>query len=334
MKTASVKHQYIAILLVTLSGLTGCTGSRTFHDYARAGDTVAVAAGWAHDLQRENIEVTITDNNNTVTTYTPGTAAHDSAVRASINFYPDPVSSLILSDRLDQDITPSSRLYAQLINQESTFNDRDWWETVIFIDLPEPMALGQATITITDVNGPGTETATSVLDIVPDETGDTTNIGTGGNRNIFAANLGSTPFTVEDAHFQGMERADHYVVHISKAPESVLPHAIQVELTHAPDEVNGGSGTPYVINPIGHIKNLSWAQTGTSGTALRVIITPARDGEIRTMADFKFYVAGGVTGLDVVDQDTLDGQADLDVLAFDIDGNPITGITATVATGS
>jgi hypothetical protein len=58
---------------------------------------------------------------------------------------------------------------------------------------------------------------------------------------------------------------------------------------------------------------------------------PTKDGEIATMNDFKFYVAGGVTGLSVVDQDTLD--QDLDVLAFDSNGEPIADeVTAVVTT--
>lgn len=301
--------------------LAGCTGVRTFHDHARAGDTIAVAAGWAHHLQRGNIEVTIVDREGNPTTYTPGQPGYE-AVRGSINFYPDPVSGLVLSDRLGTDVTPFGSLYSDLVNQEATGDDRDWWETVVFVDLPDPMALGDATVTVSDLGTPPLETVSSIVTIVPNEF----NLGEGGTPNIFRAKLpGLAQFNLIDEHFQSMERTSHYVVSVAG---STVPHAIQVDLTHDPDEAHGGTGTPYVVNPIGHIKNLSWAQTGTSGTDLRVIITPARDGEITNMNDFKFYVAGGINGLTVVDQDA--GDPDIDVQAFDANGNTLDPVTEQV----
>ena len=314
-----IEKNRIIILIGLVYLLAGCTGARTLHDFARAGDTVLVAAGWAHHLQRSNIQVTVTDSNNMVTTYPPG----DPAVRASINLYPDPVSSLVLSDRLDQDITISSRTYAQLINQQSTNNDRDWWETTVFVDLPDPMGLGNATVTVTDVTTGSNESASSVVTIVPDSSG----IGTGGTPNSFAAKLGAFDFNLSDAHFLSMERATHFVISFSGV---TVPQAMQIDLSHNPDAAHGGAGTPYVVNAIGNIRNVAWSATGASGTGLRVIITPTRDNEITTLNDFKLYVAGGITGLTVVDQDTL--AAGLNVLAFDANGNPISDtITATVS---
>ena len=123
---------------------SGCTGLRTFHDHARAGDTVAVAAGRALYLQRGNIEVTVTDSAGTVTTYTPGQAGYD-AVKASVNLYPDPLSSLVVSDRIGKALTPFALDYSSAINF-TTGDNRDWWETVVFVNLPDPMALGDASI--------------------------------------------------------------------------------------------------------------------------------------------------------------------------------------------
>jgi hypothetical protein len=325
MTNRSTKTLFLIMLIGALASI-GCTGSRTFHEYARAGDTVAVGAGWAHHMQRGNIEVTITDAGNNTTTYTPGQPGYE-AVRGSINFYPDPVSGLVLSERLNADVTPSARTYSDLIKSESTSNDLDWWETVVFVDLPSQMALGEATVVITDIVSPANETTSATLTIVPDENG----LGQGGTPNSFLARLNDVPplfeFNVADSHFQSMERVDHYVVTFSG---NTIPQAIQVELTHDPDAAHSGSGTPYVVNPIGDVKNLSWSQTGTNGTDLRVIMIPARDGSVATMNDFKFYVAGGVTGLAVVDQDTND-PGDFDVLAFDGNGNPIADVTATIA---
>ena len=302
--------------------LGGCTGARTFHDYARAGDTVAVAAGWTHHMQRGNIEVTITDSLGATTTYTPGQPGYE-AVRASVNFYPDPVSSLVLSDMIQEDVTQSSKLYALLVNQESTNYDRDWWETVIFVDLPDPMALGDATVEIVDLTSAAMETVSSVFTIVPDDTGS----GTGGTPNPFKSKIGPTiQFEMYDIHMQALERADHYVVSFSGV---TVPHAIQVEFTHNVDQAHGGTGTPFVVDPVGHIKNLSWAPIGTAGTDLRVIMTPAMGSGVFTMNDFKFYVAGGILNLAAIDQDP--GDSDIDVLAFDINGDPLTDeVVATV----
>jgi len=316
--TFSNKNHLVAFILILAHLLTSCTGARSFHDYARAGDTVAVAAGWAHHLKRANIQVTVTDSNGTVTTYAPG----DPAIRASINLYPDPVSSLVLSDRLNQDITPASRTYAQLINQQSTGNDRDWWETTIFIDLPDPMALGDATITATDINTGSKETASSVVTIVPDNTG----VGTGGTPASFMAKLGAFNFNLSDAHFLSMERVPHYVVSFSGI---TVPQAIQIDLSHNPDQAHGGTGTPYVVNAIGNIRNVNWSTVGGTGTNLRVIITPTRTGEITTFNDFKFYIAGGIGGLTAIDQDPV--ASGLNVLAFDANGNLLPDpVTATI----
>ena len=295
----------VAVIIV----LGGCAGGKTFNNYARQGDTVAVATGWNHEFQRDNVEVTITDNDSppTVTTYT----APNDAIRGSVNFYPDPVSGMVMSERLNADISTSGKTYSDLVNQQSTGGDRDWWQTVLFIDLPGAMATGPATITIRDLTngalGAAIETAESTVEIVA---------GTGAP-NVFNATLGFAEFDMQGSHFEALERVDHFVVEFSGA---TIPEAIQVDLTHDPDESTGGTGTPYVINPTGTVKGLSWASTGVSGTDLRVIMTPTNDGEISDIKDFKFYVAGGVVNVAV------NGA----VQAFDANGSPVAGIIANV----
>ena len=295
----------VAVIIV----LGGCAGGKTFNNYARQGDTVAVATGWNHEFQRDNVEVTITDNDSppTVTTYT----APNDAIRGSVNFYPDPVSGMVMSERLNADISTSGKTYSDLVNSQSTGGDRDWWQTVLFIDLPSEMATGPATITIRDLTngalGAAIETAESMVEIVA---------GTGAP-NVFNATLGVAEFDMQGSHFEALERVDHFVVEFSGA---TIPEAIQVDLTHDPDESTGGTGTPYVINPTGTVKGLSWASTGVSGTDLRVIMTPTNDGEISDIKDFKFYVAGGVVNVAV------NGA----VQAFDANGSPVAGIIANV----
>jgi hypothetical protein len=86
---------------------------------------------------------------------------------------------------------------------------------------------------------------------------------------------------------------------------------------------NLGVGRAYVVNPIGYIKNASWTDDGTN---MKVILLPVRDGEITTMEDFKFYVAGGITGL----QFASGGTSLVGAQAFDIDGNPVFGVNVTI----
>lgn len=285
--------------------LIGCAGTKTFHEAARAGDTIAVAAGWNHHFQRDNITVTVTDNAGTPTVYPAG----DPKVRASINFYPDPLSSLVVSPATNQDLTPSARTYASLINVNSTANDLDWWETVVFVDLPDPMALGQATVTIDSVTGG--ETATSFLDIVPDEN----NQGTGGRPNTFAGSIGPVTFDLNNFQMQSMERVDHYTVSVTGA---TIPAAIELDFTRTT-----GVGQAYVVNPLGHKKSAVWSDDGTN---LKVILMPARDGNVTDMKDYKFYVAGGITGL----QFAGGGTTLLGAQAFDINGAPVAGVDATI----
>lgn len=110
-----------------------------------------------------------------------------------------------------------------------------------------------------------------------------------------------------------MERVAHFTVGFSG---STIPVAIQLDLSHDPDVDHGGSGRPYVINPRGDIKNVMWSDTGT---AMRVLMTPAKMQPLSSFSDYKFYVAGGITNLNIVD-----------LKAVDINGNDVAGVTATV----
>jgi len=86
---------------------------------------------------------------------------------------------------------------------------------------------------------------------------------------------------------------------------------VQMEFTH-----DSGVGKAYVVEPISGVKNISWTDDGTN---LRVVILPAEETSVRTIEDFKFYVAGGVTNL-----------AAVNTQAFDINGGGVTGVSPTV----
>lgn len=283
----------VFLFIVTIGFLSGCMGARTFHEYARAGDTVAVAAGWKQKFSRDSITVTITPSSGVPVVYAP----NNPAVRAVVNMYPDPVSSLVVSTESGQDLTPYAQTYGSMVTGNLTKGEKDWWQTTVFINLPSTLPLGTATI---DISNPSGETVSSTVDIVA---------GTG-SPNSFYTSLG--PLNVNQ--LASMERVAHYT--ISFAGNSI-PYAIQLDLSHSPDVDRGGTGRAYVINPRGDLKNVTWSDTGTS---LRAIIMPAKGQALSTIKDYKFYVAGGITGLQVVN-----------VKAFDINGNPVAGVTASIA---
>jgi hypothetical protein len=280
-----------AFLLLTL--LSGCVGSRTFHDLARAGDTVAVAAGWKHHYTRDNITVSITPSSGSTIVLPP----NDPAVRAVINLYPDPVSSLVLSQETGQDLTPSAQTYAGLVNSSYTRGDKDWWQTSVFIDLPTTLPVGVAYI---EIDNPQGEYVYSEVEIVEGD----------GQPNTFQATFGS----LSSNQMATMERVGHYTIRFSGA---TIPFAIQIDLTHDPDVDHGGAGRAHVANPRGDLKGVAWKDDGSN---MRVILTPAKRSVLGNMKEFKFYVAGGVTDLQVVN-----------VKAVDLNGNPVAGITASIA---
>lgn len=285
----------ITLLIVAglmVGALTGCAGSRTFSEVARAGDTVALPAGWKHKFSRDNITVTITPPVGSAIVYGP----NHSSVRASINFYPDPVSSIMVSRQTNQDLTDGARTYAQTLSQ-FTGTGTDWWQTTVFIDLPISLPVGKTSIRISNPEG---ETVTTTVDIV--------------NGAGVPAQMASNPGGPLNVHqLASLERVDYNTVNFSG---STIPFAIEVNLAHFPDVDHGGVGRAGVINPRGEIKNLHWNGTGSD---IRVVLLPANQQPLTNMVDFKFFVAGGITNLMVVD-----------VKAFDINGNPVTGVTASL----
>ncbi len=283
----------LMLLLSWFLVLGGCAGARTFHELARAGDTVVVAAGRMTNYSRNNITVTITPSSGDPIVYAP----NNPAVRAVINLYPDPVSSLLVSMATDQDLTPYAQTYGSIVIGNVPNNEHDWWTTSVFVDLPTNLPTGTTWIEITN---PAGEYTYSSLDIVSGA----------GTPNKFNAQING-PLSLNQ--IASMERVTHFTVGFNG---STTPFAIQVDLTHSPDVDHGGSGRAYVVNPRGDLKNVTWTDTGTS---MRVIILPAKSQALGNIHDYKFYVAGGITNLTV-----------LNVKAVDINGNNVTGVTATV----
>lgn len=283
-----IPYLVLAAFLVTLSG---CSSVQSFPERVRAGETVAIAAGWKHYFSRGNIAVTITPEAGVPLILRP------EDIRASINLYPDPLSSLVLSQGTGSDVSLFSKSYGDVINGGFTGGDRDWWQTTVFVNIPPSTPVGNAVLTISNPEGESVSVTVNV-------------VGSGGMPALFdAALLGP----MNDIHLTTLERVDHYVVSFDG---SVVPYAVQLDLSYS--NLSG-----YVINPKGDIKNISWAD---NAGRYRVILSPANQRGFRVLSDLKFYVAvtSGTRGLASVTTvpDSL--------LAFDRNGNPVTGISANV----
>ena len=295
---------YVLLPLLLTWILSGCTGVQTFSQIARPGDTVALTIDWQPNLTRQDVTIRITDSSYN----TMDILGTDPAVRAWINTYPDPISKTVVGRETAQSFGIQASAWGIGIDSE-TGGDKDWFDTFVLLDLPSSLNAGAATIDV----------LTSGVSILPQPVSVEILPSTGSSYTFNTAEWG--PLTSNQIH--SMERANHYVVTFSG---SAVPAAIQVDFTHDPDRDNAGTGQAYVVHPRGDIKSIAW---GDNGTALRVILTPswhktAEDAaatslNVETLEWFKFYVAGGITGLQVAA-----------VHAYDINGNDIEGLSATI----
>lgn len=288
----------LIVVTALISGIliSGCSGRDAMNDYALAGQTVALAAGWQKDFNKKNIEITITPSAGADIVIPAG----DPAIRASVNMYVDPVSSAVVSREVGKNQTFNANIYAALING-ITNGDKDWYQTTILLDLPSILPTGTTSITITNTQG---DSVTSLVEIIP-------GVGT---PHTFTADSSTQ---VNNLMFLSLQRTTNYEIAFDTTNE--IPHAIEVKLLHNPDIDNGGTGKAFAVNPLGYKKNLSWNDDGTKMTA---ILLPAASGKaFDHMHDFKFYVAGKIDNL------TIDS-----VQAYNENGDSVNGvISATIS---
>jgi hypothetical protein len=297
------------LILLLLLWIAACVGTQTFTPIARPGDTVALAVG-RQNLFHENLTVTITPSSGPSVTYSP----NDSRVRGIINLYPDPSSGLVVGSSTNQDLGNNDNGIGSAI-QNLVTRDSEWWQTMILLDLPSTLPIGSATVSFVDSAGARIGPATvQVLS------------GTG-NSNLFNVYLspgggGSTDFLSNyPGGLSSMETSARYKVtfntYLNANGAEVIPHSLQVEFTRTP-----GVGVPYVVNPRDDIKNVVWTDDGTN---LKVMVTPtngqtlSRLGKTGNMPRFRFYIAGGITGL-----------TQTNLKAYDVNGNPMSGVTANI----
>lgn len=283
----------LTVIFISIIVLSACSGIKTFNDYSRAGDTVSIAAGWKQNFHKNNITITITPSIGPEIIIPP----NDSAIRAVLNMYPDPVSSLIISREIGSNLTPNSLLYGNIASSNTSF-DKEWYQTIILLDLPVTLPTGTTLIDIASTQG---DTASSTVEIIN---------GTGSAHSFTADSSTSINFNM----FKALERTTNYVVDFTS---TTIPHAIEINLAHDPDANNGGVGKAFVVNHLGYKKNTSWHDDGFT---LKAILYPASNMIIDHINDYKFYVAGKIENLSIVN-----------VQGFDINGNPIPNISATLS---
>ncbi len=292
-----MKTRNLFILMTIIVGflVTGCTGLQTFTTAARPGDTIALTMGWNQELSRDDLTVTITPAIGDPVTYLPG----NPAVRALINLHPDPISRLIV-ERETGDFSDNGYFYSVLMENTVTGPDKDFFQKVLLMDLPSGIASGTAAVSFSSSGGESLPS--QYVEILS---------GTG-TRNNFQIQEGLSPTLGQQLVLA--ERASHYTVSFSG---TVVPHAIQVDLTHDADESLGGTGVPYVVSTRGaDKKGAYWSDDGSS---MRVILIP-NNSALGDLVNFKFYIAGGLQNLQVAS-----------VSAYDIDGNPVSGVNAAVS---
>jgi hypothetical protein len=296
------------LLLASLI-ISGCSGLQAFSKSVQAGDTVAIAIH-RRDIRKPDATIVIRD----WTGYEQSFPGNDPRVRGWINVYPDPVSRLVVGRESNEPFATSAAAFGYGLENQTTSGsavEKDWYETIIQLDLPGDLAVGLATI---DVQVAG-------VSILPQPV--SVNILPGaGSPHPYEIFEGAP---IADAQFTNMERAPHYTVTFSG---TTVPQAIQVDFSHDPDRENGGVGQAYVVNPRGDVNNIAWTDDGVN---LRVIILPAWykttediDAEWfndRNIGWFKFYVAGKITNLQLTG-----------VSAYDADGGTVSGVSATIET--
>lgn len=268
--------------------VAGCSSNTTFPVAARPGDSIMLPIGWRTNVTRDNLTVTFqAAAGGATTTYAPS----DPNVRAVLKLYPDPVSRLVVGTETQQGFGTNAAQYGNLLNDRVTNQDRDWWQSVVYLDIPRVLSAGRTLVTLSTPQGRVGDPIT--IDILS---------GVGSASDGGASSL----FSGQDATkiFQSLERADHKTVSFVG---KTIPHSIQIEFSHTP-----GVGRPWLVNPRGDIKNITWSAAGATITAL---LTPTHGFTLDYLTDFKFYVAGGLADLKVTR-----------IRAYDLSGKPLTDI--------
>lgn len=289
------------ILLPLFTWLSACVGLQSFTTAARPGETVALAIGWNKTLTRQNMTVNITPSSGPAIIYAP----NDARVRAILNLYPDPASRAVVGYQTGQALggggaSIGSQIANRTYNASTEESDPDYWQTTVYLDLPTTLPEGPATITIT--GGTDAPLNPTHIDILPGSS----------VKNMFSVyawdSADSDTRILPSNALTAMERAAQFTVTFSG---TTIPHSIQFQFSHTPLV-----GKTWIVNPRGDLKNVLWTDNGSNA---KVILTPTSGITLSQMIDFKFYISGGVSGVNATT-----------IKAYDANGNPVIGITANI----
>jgi hypothetical protein len=213
------------------------------------------------------------------------------------NLYPDPVSMLIVGTETQQTFGTSvtATLHGNSLNASVTAQDRDYAQTMIVLNLPATLPVGATTISFS--HSPVVTLAPVTVDVLPGA----------GAANPFQGSSGS--LTIQQ--LAALEREATAKTITFSSSGGIVPHAIHVEFNHT-----AGVGKTWVVNPRGDMKNIVWTDTGSRITAM---LTPANGLTPTTLVHYKFFVAGGISGLAVAA-----------IRGYDINGNLIPGVAAVI----
>lgn len=268
--------------------MSGCTAQKAFPSSVRAGDTVTLPLGWSQTLKRQEVTVVITGSDSITYTYPPG----DSAVRALAHVFPDPLSRLVVGTETNQALGVNANIHGAAIESQVTDGDKDISQAMLMLNLPSTLAVGTASIVVKNASDTSVTGSPIFLNVIPGA----------GSPSVFQQN--GTAMSLSSEMISTLERAPATSVSFSGP---TIPYGIQIELSR-----DSGVGKPWVANPRGDIKTVNWSD---DGSRVRVLITPSNGVLLSNISHFKFYVAGGVTGLAVVS-----------VKAFDQNGNAVTDL--------
>jgi hypothetical protein len=278
----------LIFLLALLVNVTGCTGVQSFSTAARSGDTISLMVGYYPEISRGDITVSVYDSSYVLLETIP---AGDPRIRAFVQTYPDPLSKAVVGYETNQDIDGSEASWGYLISTATGY-ESEWLQSMLIMDLPTGLPLGTANVLLSVPAYPELSTKFTSVEI----------LNGSGSSNLFSA---SGSGDISDQQIQSLERANHYNISFTGA---TIPHAIEINMTHNADVDNGGVGRAYVVNPRGDIKNINWSDDGIN---LKVILIPTHDKPLSDMQNFKFYVAGEITGLTLVDAQGFDANGNL-----------------------
>jgi len=164
---------YMFVVLAALLMLQGCVAVQTFPNAARAGETISLALGSLEGASSSNITITFTSSTDA------STVDLTSHIRSVFNLHPDKTSRL----NIESTNYNTGEMRSDVVTLGSAHSA---WITVVVIDLPASLTLGNGEISILFGEG--------ITPINASVTAEDINIGIEILPNAGSNNIGPNPF--------------------------------------------------------------------------------------------------------------------------------------------